>query len=106
MRGMLYSVTYDGKNLIGTEQKIITLNKNYQPEGIFSPEEIKVTDKKKNKVVSTACPIPEKEDEEEYEDMSLLNIGQEVGLPNPRYIPEDLEELDEESSTKKGVCLI
>ena len=41
MRGMFFSATYDGTNLIKTEQKIITLNKYYQPEGIFSPEEIK-----------------------------------------------------------------
>ena len=34
MRGMLYSAEFDGANLIKTDQKIITLNKFFQPEGI------------------------------------------------------------------------
>ena len=45
MRGMFFSATYDGSNLIDTNKKIITLNKKYQPEGIFSIEEIKEKDK-------------------------------------------------------------
>jgi len=98
MRGMLFSATYDGKNLIGTEQKIITLNKNYQPEGIFSVVEIK----DKDEIASNTCPKPTKE----YEDMSFLNIGQKIGLPDVTYIPKDLRELNTESSTKKGVCLV
>ena len=87
MRGMLFSATFDGKNLVKTEQKIITLNKNYQPEGIFTP--------------SSICPKPTKE----YGDMMLLNIRQEIGLPDATYIPKDLRELNTESSTKKGICL-
>ncbi len=55
-----------------------------------------------DKAVSTSCPIPEKV----YEDMSLLNIGQNIGLPDPTYIPKDLKELNTELSTKKGVCLM
>lgn len=70
--------------------KIITLNKKDQPEEILN---------------SSVCPTPEQEDEEEYEDMSLLNIGQEVGLSDSTYIPKDLRELNMESSTKKGICL-
>lgn len=97
MRGMLFSATFDGKNLVETEQKIITLNNKYQPEGIFSLEEIK----EKDEIASTVCPKQTKE----YDDMRLLNIGQEIGLPDITYIPENLRELDIESSTKKGICL-
>jgi poly-gamma-glutamate synthesis protein (capsule biosynthesis protein) len=98
MRGMVFSLTYDGKNLTGTNKEIITLNKEYQPEGIFSVEEIK----KKDELTSSVCPKPQKE----YDDMSLLNIGQNIGLPDPTYIPEDLEELDSKSATKNDVCLV
>ncbi|MFA5773633.1 MAG: CapA family protein [Candidatus Paceibacterota bacterium] len=97
MRGMLYSAEFDGINLIKTEQKIITLNKNYQPEGIFSIEEIK----EKDELASIVCPKPKKD----YDDMMLLNIGQEIGLPDVTYIPENLRELNTESSTKT-ICLI
>ena len=41
MQGMLFSATFNGKDLIETNKKIITLNKKYQPEGIFKPENIK-----------------------------------------------------------------
>lgn len=40
MEGMLYKVTFSGKEIINTESKIITLNKQYQPEGIFLKEEV------------------------------------------------------------------
>ena len=102
MRGMFFSATYDGTNLIKTEQKIITLNKYYQPEGIFSPEEIKQKDRVGETVVTSNCPKPKKE----YEDMALLNIGQNIGLPDATYIPENLVELDTTSSSRKGVCLV
>lgn len=97
IRGMLFSATFDGINLVKTEQKIITLNKKYQPEGIFSVEEIK----EKDEIASTTCPKPTKE----YDDMSLLNIGQEIGLLDATYIPKDLRELSAESRTKK-ICLV
>jgi len=38
MEGMLFSVTYEGKDLINTKTKIITLSKQFQPEGIFDIE--------------------------------------------------------------------
>lgn len=38
MQGMLFSATFNNKNLIKTDKKIITLNKKYQPEGIFEIE--------------------------------------------------------------------
>jgi len=98
MRGMFFSATYDGKNLIETNKKIITLNNKYQPEGIFTIDEIK----KKDEISSVSvCPKPKKE----YEDMSLLNIGQTTSLPDITYTPDNLVELNTESSTKKGICL-
>ena len=97
MRGMLFSATYDGKNLVETKERVITLNSKYQPEGIFTKEEII----EKDKLASSTCPKPTKE----YEDMTLLNIGQKVGLPDITYIPKNLIEVDTLSSTKKGICL-
>ena len=98
MRGMLFEATYDGINLIKTEKKIITLNKKFQPEGIFSEEEIKARDLS----ASSNCPRPQKE----YTDMSLLNIGQDTSLPDTTYIPKNLLELNTDSSTKKDLCLV
>jgi poly-gamma-glutamate synthesis protein (capsule biosynthesis protein) len=102
MRGMFFSATFDGKNLVGANQKIITLNKFYQPEGIFDPDEIieKVVEKKEVTVIPI-CPIPKNE----YEDMSLLNIGQNIPLPDETYIPKNLKELNSISSTRRGVCI-
>jgi poly-gamma-glutamate synthesis protein (capsule biosynthesis protein) len=96
MRGMLFSATFEKNNLIKTEQKIITLNKQFQPEGIFTKEEIRERDD----LASALCPTPEND----YEDMTFLNIGQEVSLPNMTYIPSKLRPLNTESSTK-SICL-
>lgn len=101
MRGMLYEATFEGKNLVGTKKKTITLNKNYQPEGIYPYEEENKKEIKKEIVATSNCPKPKKE----YEDMTLLNIGQNIGLPDMSYIPEGLKELGSESSTRGGVCL-
>lgn len=98
MRGMLFEVIYDGKNLVKTNKRIITLNKKYQPEGIFDEEEIK----KKDEVNYSNCPKPKKE----YKDMSLLNIGQIIGLPDITYIPKNLVELSTTISTRRNICLI
>lgn len=97
MRGMFFFATFDGKNLIKTEEKIITLNKEYQPEGIFTKKEIR----EKDEIASSLCPKPEKD----YTDMILLNIGQIIGLPDIAYIPNNLRPLNNESSTK-NICLI
>jgi len=99
MRGMLFSATFDGKNLIKTDKKIITLNKKYQPEGIFTEEEIK--GKIEKKIITSVCPKPTKE----YQDMFLFNIGQVNELPDITYIPNNLIKIDEEISTKE-ICLI
>lgn len=97
MRGMLFSATFKGKDLINTEQKIITLNSKYQPEGIFTPEEVR----EKDELASNICPKPKKE----YKDMSLENVGQNISLSDITYIPNNLRELNSLSSTKKGICL-
>lgn len=97
MRGMLFSATYEGKNLVETKERIITLNNKYQPEGIFTKEEII----EKDKLISSDCPEPKKD----YDDMSLLNIGQKIGLPDMTYIPENLVKLDIKLSTKNDICL-
>ncbi|MFA6386498.1 MAG: CapA family protein [Candidatus Paceibacterota bacterium] len=97
MRGMLFSATFDGKNLTETEQKIITLNKKFQPEGIYTLDEMKERDK----IIPFACPKPKKE----YEDMSLSPIGQTLSLPDVTYIPKNLIELSSLISTRKGICL-
>ncbi len=97
MRGMLFSATYENSTLVKTEEKIITLNKMYQPEGIFTKEEVR----EKDEIASGACPTPKKD----YEDMLLLNIGQIIGLPDMTYIPKDLRPIKTGSSTK-NICLI
>ena len=97
MRGMLFNATFDGKNLITTEQKIITLNKKFQPEGIYTIDEMKERDK----IIPFACLKPKKE----YEDMSLSPIGQTLSLSDVTYIPKNLIELNSSISTRKGICL-
>jgi poly-gamma-glutamate capsule biosynthesis protein CapA/YwtB (metallophosphatase superfamily) len=103
MRGMFFSAKYDGKNLIETNNKIITLNKQYQPEGIFNKEDIKLKDdtETKDKVVSIECPTSNKG----YDDMSLLSVGQSTSLPDITYIPDNLALLNSESSIRKNICL-
>ncbi|MFA6515212.1 MAG: CapA family protein [Candidatus Paceibacterota bacterium] len=97
MRGMLFSATFEGTNLKETSHRIITLNKKYQPEGIFTKEEVK----EKDELSSSVCPTPVKE----YDDMKILNIGQTIKLPDVTYIPSNLRELGTIFSTKKRICL-
>jgi len=98
MRGMLFSATFKDKELIKTEERIITLDKKFQPEGIFTKEEVK----EKDEISSNTCPKPNKE----YADMTFLNIGQIVKLPDTTYIPENLRELNSDSSIGSNICLI
>lgn len=115
MRGMLFSATFKEKDLIKTEQKIITLSKQYQPEGIsdFGEKEIVKIEEKKEEVKE----IEENEESkkevdlcmnstEDFEDLLYWDLGQEVELPSLNYVPKDLKELDTKSSTRKGVCMI
>ena len=98
MRGMLFQAIYQGKDLIETDKKIITLNKKYQPEGISSVKEIEEKDDENN----TTCL----KSTEDFDDLFLLDLGQEVSLPKISYVPKKLRELNPESSTRKGICLI
>ncbi|MFA6393080.1 MAG: M15 family metallopeptidase [Candidatus Paceibacterota bacterium] len=48
-----------------------------------------------------ACPIPQKR----YEDMWLLDIGQNISLPEITYIPEDLVKIPNIFGAKSDICL-
>jgi LAS superfamily LD-carboxypeptidase LdcB/poly-gamma-glutamate capsule biosynthesis protein CapA/YwtB (metallophosphatase superfamily) len=102
MRGMFFSVKYDGKNLIEKSNKIITLNKQFQPEGIFSIEDIALKDKGEVKKIVTVFTCPKSN--QKFDDMTLLNVGQTTALPDENYIPEFLTKLDSASSTA-DICL-
>jgi len=104
MQGMFFSATFEGKDLAKTEQKIITLNRKYQPEGIFdvADEKNKIVEEEKTITKVSSCPNPSKE----YNDESLLNIGQNIALSDVTYIPQNLNELDSGLSTRKDICLI
>lgn len=92
MEGMLFTATFEGKTLKETKKQIITLNKKYQPEGIFESRE------EAEKV--RACPKPDKE----YDDYTYLDVGQEVSIPEKTYIPKDLVLLDK-GITTIPICL-
>lgn len=92
MQGMLFGATFLGKDIKETSRRIITLNKKFQPEGIFNNE--------KEAMKSKFCPKPEKE----YEDYSYLDVGQKIAIPDKTYIPADLVLLDE-SITTVPTCL-
>lgn len=98
MKGMLFEATFEDKNISKVESKIITLNKHFQPEGIFSEEEVK----EKEEMASNICPKPNKD----YDDLSLLPVGQDLNIPDKNYIPKDLREINNRASTKNGICLI
>lgn len=97
MRGMLFELNFENTLIKSSDIKIITLNKKYQPEGIFTLDEIK----KRDAVSKSNCPTPK----QEYSDMSLFNIGKETSLSDITYIPKNLTELNLSISTKKGICL-
>lgn len=98
MRGMLFSATYEGKNLVETKERIITLSNKYQPEGIYDVGEIEEKDAMKY----SSCP----EGTEKSENILYLDLGQEVKLPNLHYIPKNLKGVKKELSSKDGICLI
>ena len=92
MEGMLFEATFTGSKLKETKNKIITLNKKYQPEGIFESRE------EAEKI--RACPKPDKV----YSDYTYLDVGQDVAIPDKTYIPTDLRLLDK-SITTVPICL-
>ena len=73
------------------EIKKIEPEKNYTKEELREQKELKY-------------PICQKQ-MKDYDDMSELAIGQDTGLPDKKYIPENLRELNSDSSTRVGLCL-
>lgn len=55
--------------------------------------------------------LKEKEDspcekpDRDYYDMTLLNIGQDISLPDLTYVPDDLVELGKDLATRSNICL-
>lgn len=92
MEGMLFRATFKGKDLKETSSQIITLNKKFQPEGIFKD--------RAEAYEARVCPKPDKE----YEDYSYLDVGQTIAIPEKTYIPPDLKLLDKNITTVP-ICL-
>jgi len=55
----------------------------------------------KKKVITYTCPTPEKE----YDDMSLLAVGQTTKLSDTNYTPKNLVEVDTTMETNRGICI-
>lgn len=96
MRGMVVMATFDGKELKNIESLISLQNKKYQIVGLYKKEELSDNEE----ILNSNCPKPVRD----YEDFSLLNIGQNVGLPDKNYTPKNLVELGG-LSTNKNFCL-
>jgi LAS superfamily LD-carboxypeptidase LdcB len=95
MHGMLFEATFFGKDLKETHQKVIELNRYYQPMGIYNTNDPIV-----KQTAVNPCPEPKKK----YEDYSYLNVDQNVPIPDKTYIPSDLVLLDKSISTTH-ICL-
>jgi len=98
MKGMSFEVTFNGTNIKNTESKTVVLNKKYQPDGIFDNDELKEYEES----TSSTCSKPKKE----YENMFLHPVGQDISLVDKTYIPIDLRELENDASTRSGICII
>lgn len=96
MKGMVIIATFDGKELKNIKSLISLQNKKYQIDGLYEKNELADAEE----VLNSNCPKPVKD----YEDFSLLNIGQNIGLPDKNYIPKNLVELGD-LSTNKNFCL-
>lgn len=88
------------------KEKIITENERINNENDKTGKNENINEKNneqnhKKEETKFKCPIGDKD----YEDMSLLNIGQKSGLIDIMYIPKNLEEIDIAFSTKKNLCL-
>ncbi len=97
MRGMVYMLTFENKELREAKKMISILNKKYQLEGIF--EENDILDKEE--IIYSNCPKPDKD----YEDLMFLDIDQQVKIPDINYIPKNLVQLGE-LATKENLCLV
>lgn len=98
MKGMAFEVTFNGTSIKKSESRTVVLNKKYQPDGIFDNDELKEYEES----TSSTCPKPKKE----YENMFLHPVGQDISLVDKTYIPSDLRELESDSSTRSGICII
>ncbi len=87
MQGMLFEATFEDKTLKDTKSRIITLNKKYQPDGIYESVE--------EAALANACPKPTKI----YEDYSYLGVDQGVAIPDTTYTPSDLRPVKKDIST-------
>lgn len=97
MKGMVFSMSFEGKKIKETKKFISILNKKYQIAGIYNEEEAL----KREEVLYSLCPKPQKK----YENMFLYNLNQKNKLPEITYIPENLVELGK-ISTKEDICLL
>ena len=97
MRGIVYMLRFEDKELKETKKMISILNKKYQLEGIF--EENDILDKEE--IIYSNCPKPDKD----YEDLMFLDIDQQVKIPDINYIPKNLVQLGE-LATKENLCLV
>lgn len=98
MRGMLFKATFTGTTLKDTKQEVVGLNKFYQPQGIYDVKTAK--EAAALQATEDACPKPKKD----YPDYSLLDVGQNVPIPDKTYVPSDLVLLDK-SITTKNICM-
>lgn len=96
MKGLVIMTAFEGKTLKEVRSLVSIQNKKYQIEGLFEKEEAADFEELQN----SKCPKPNKE----YSDMSLLNVGQEISLPDKSYIPRRLVELGD-LATNKNFCL-
>ena len=55
-----------------------------------------------NSAAKYTCPIPLKD----YGDMWLLNVNQNVGLPDITYIPNYLEKISNKFTIQNNICLV
>ena len=106
MEGMLFETTFLGSMLEDTQQRLIKLNKYFQPVGICDISERSTKDLPQKttqlakKVEKVACPTPTKD----YEDESMFNVSQMNSLPDTNYTPSNLVLLDS-SISPSNVCL-
>lgn len=79
----------------------IILEKEFEPKINQDPPSEKDNTSNKDTNLIFECPKPEKE----YLDLSLLNVGQKIGIEDKTYIPSDLKEIEISFSTRKELCL-
>jgi poly-gamma-glutamate synthesis protein (capsule biosynthesis protein) len=96
MKGLVVMATFEGNILKEIKSLTSLQNKKYQIVGLFDDKEIKDVEE----LIYSNCPQPD----EDYTDMALLNIGQEIGLSTKNYVPKKLVDLGV-LATNKNFCL-